>query len=120
MLTCSNCGVLGREGACPGCGEAITARTAAGAARRAVVLLGLALGPMTGCAVSMYGIAVKPDCCETGSDDTSAMVDEDDDGFVDANTGGNDCDDTDPNVTPDAVETAGDGVDSNCDGEDDT
>jgi hypothetical protein len=31
-----------------------------------------------------------------------------------------DCDDDDADVHPDADETPGDGIDSNCDGEDDT
>ena len=31
-----------------------------------------------------------------------------------------DCDDADPDVHPGATETVGDGVDSNCDGNDDT
>lgn len=43
------------------------------------------------------------------------MEDADGDGYED----GLDCDDNDPDVHPDAVETPGDGVDSNCDGEDD-
>ncbi len=57
-------------------------------------------------------------CCETG--DTNSTVDEDEDGFVDENEGGDDCDDSDPDINPDAEEVPGDGVDSNCDGEDDT
>ena len=31
-----------------------------------------------------------------------------------------DCDDENPDIYPNAPETAGDGVDSNCDGQDDT
>ncbi|MFK7930574.1 MAG: MopE-related protein [Myxococcota bacterium] len=30
-----------------------------------------------------------------------------------------DCDDSDPDINPGAIETAGDGVDSDCDGSDD-
>ena len=43
--------------------------------------------------------------------------DDDGDGFSE---GEGDCNDDDPEIHPDAEETAGDGVDSNCDGEDDT
>ena len=42
---------------------------------------------------------------------------EDEDGYTE--TAG-DCDDTDAAIHPNAEETAGDGVDSNCDGADDT
>ena len=39
------------------------------------------------------------------------------DGYTEAE---GDCDDADPEVYPDAEETPGDAIDSNCDGEDDT
>jgi hypothetical protein len=46
--------------------------------------------------------------------------DADEDGYVSEDQGGDDCDDDDPSVHPDADEVPGDGLDSNCDGEDDT
>ena len=53
----------------------------------------------------MYGV---PD---TGS------WDNDGDGFTPED---GDCDDNDPEINPEAREVAGDGIDSNCNGEDDT
>jgi len=67
--------------------------------------VGLALTGVTACAQDGYGIA-KVDA-----------VDDDLDGYF---VPGEDCDDEDPDVNPEAEETPGDGVDSNCDGEDDT
>ncbi len=56
---------------------------------------------------------------ETGSTfvDTSSTEDADGDGY---SPSAGDCDDTLASVHPTADETMGDGVDSNCDGEDDT
>jgi hypothetical protein len=87
---------------CPHCGDSRCAKKPAGALA-AALLLGLA-GCDGGAAVggeAEYGVT---------------LVDADQDGFYE----GEDCDDSDPAVNPDAEETAGDGVDSNCDGEDDT
>jgi hypothetical protein len=47
----------------------------------------------------------------------TAYWDSDGDGFTPDD---GDCDDDNPDIHPDATETPGDGVDSNCDGEDDT
>ena len=52
------------------------------------------------------------------------MTDADGDGFGDANAqspvvAGTDCDDTNPDVNTAATETAGDSIDSNCNGNDD-
>lgn len=46
-------------------------------------------------------------------------TDADGDGFFDKNFSGDDCNDMDKDIHPGAPETAGDGIDSNCDGEDD-
>ncbi len=79
----------------------------------ALAALGLSachFGAETGVFEPAYGIA------ETGRE-----TDADDDGYTRGDdSAGGDCDDSDPNVHPGAEETAGDGVDSNCDGEDDT
>ena len=47
----------------------------------------------------------------------TAYWDGDGDGFTPEE---GDCDDDNPEIHPEATETPGDGVDSNCDGEDDT
>lgn len=117
MLVCSTCGVHARVGACPACGFHNT--TGAGATRVAAVLLGLTLAPMAGCSVAMYGVA-PTDFNQRDTDHAVGDTDEDGDGYVSTDAGGDDCDDTDMDIHPDADEIPGDGVDSNCDGEDDT
>ncbi|MCB9798057.1 MAG: hypothetical protein H6741_35715, partial [Alphaproteobacteria bacterium] len=49
--------------------------------------------------------------------DSSIYADADEDGYSIAD---GDCDDENPDIHPGAEETAGDSVDSNCDGSDDT
>ena len=57
-----------------------------------------------------------------GSDDddddggTETAPDADGDGFLSIEHGGEDCDDDDPNVNPEATETWYDGIDQDCDG----
>ena len=105
LRACSSCSCHYRveDVACPHC------RALPSPLRRpaAAILLGLALG---GCvdkdSVALYGMPY----------DSSMDADADGDGWAAAD----DCDDDNPDVHPEATETAGDGIDSNCDGEDDT
>lgn len=99
MLTVCACGHHRLVGsACPSCGSTagLVGRTAAAA------LLGLTLGACTTeTGQALYGVA---------------MIDEDGDGYPE----GSDCDDTNAAVHPGATETPDDGVDSDCDGGDNT
>jgi hypothetical protein len=104
LTPCSECGAHRRvDDACPSCGAA----PAAANLSKAAWLLGLAL--VAGCGddasdtstMAMYG---------------DAIMDVDGDGYSEDV----DCDDDDAAVHPDADEAPGDGVDSNCDGSDDT
>jgi hypothetical protein len=88
--------------ACPHCGSTCSRYLPAVLAAMALV----ACGDDGKTFVPPYGIA-----------DTTP-VDADGDGYFSTETGGDDCDDTNKDIHPDADETPDDGVDSNCDGED--
>lgn len=95
MNVCNKCGELSRGTTCSHCG---------GRLWRVVVpttLAAIGIVAMTGCvkSVAVYG---------------APAIDEDGDGYYD----GEDCDDQDADIYPGAPETPGDGVDSDCDGED--
>ena len=106
--SCS-CHVATDATACPQCGGALTGGFRDRRLPAAALLMGLALTACTGQnVVAMYGVAIT---------DTSERVDADSDGFFPSE---GDCDDTNADIHPDAPETPGDGVDSNCNEDDDT
>jgi len=58
-------------------------------------------------------------CSDMAGGCTHAPTDGDDDGAVLESCGGDDCDDTNPDVRPGAMEVCGNGVDDDCDGMED-
>ena len=106
---CPACGlpIIGEGTACPSCSQARPRRSKTLTALTAATLLGLVV--TAACernTVALYG-----------APDSGNYDDEDGDGWSPVD---GDCDDTDPDIHPDAEETAGDGIDSNCNDDDDT
>ncbi|MCB9744283.1 MAG: putative metal-binding motif-containing protein [Alphaproteobacteria bacterium] len=111
LIPCPACACHVREAACscPHCGATLKVCQRGYVKTAAAALMGFA-AMSAGCVGQpKYGM---PD---TAID--SVVEDADGDGFTVA---AGDCDDDNADVHPDAEETAGDGVDSNCDGSDDT
>lgn len=105
MAPCTHCGTLHHEGPCPHCGATTVLRRGASTA---VVVLGLLVSG-----------------CDAGTDDSAGTVqalygvtvtDTDGDGYTEPE----DCLEGDDTVHPGAEEVPDDGIDSNCDGDDNT
>lgn len=108
LVACAGCGCHAKhtELTCPHCGASL--RGADGSVPRAAAALLLGLGAVAlGCSSGPF--ASSP---EYGV----AITDSDGDGWEDEA----DCDDANAEIHPEAMETAGDGIDSNCNMDDDT
>lgn len=109
LQSCTTCGrhVRVTELTCPHCG----ADRLAGGRSAAAILLGLTLA---GCGTLDPNMDVQ---AMYGEAETGNQEDADGDGWTVA---AGDCDDDDETIHPDATETPGDEIDSNCDDADDT
>ena len=119
MKVCSNCGTPFPVSICPHCASTHAMRGVAVGA----VLLSLTACPEdddTGEVQALYGaVVVDTAGCETGEVQALYGVSAvDDDGDVYA--ADSDCDDANAAIHPNATELPADGVDSNCDCDDDT
>lgn len=108
LRPCTSCGCHHRvtTPTCPCCGATLSEDGGGRGLTFAAALLGLAVG---------CGDKDDTGHSEPQAEYGVALVDEDDDGY----DTGSDCNDADPSVHPDAADTAGDGIDSDCDGADD-
>ncbi|MBK7760193.1 MAG: hypothetical protein IPI35_28060 [Deltaproteobacteria bacterium] len=69
-------------------------------------------------AMALMGLTLMTSACRVDAlYGAPASVDEDGDGYGDRD---GDCDDSDAAINPGAIDTVDDGVDSNCDGDDNT
>ena len=129
LAPCTRCGqhVFVGSATCPHCGAAFGTTGSPLTLGSTALLLGLTL-----CATACPPVQTKYG--DTGPIDCGTLyADEVGDGYGDPNTGtdgcqaptdyiedSSDCDDTNPDINPEATETPGDGIDSNCNDDDDT
>ena len=115
LVSCPSCDrhVVVSSTECPHCGTSIASGGGKLLTTAAAAMLGLSVGACQ----SAYGVGDSASQAEYGVADTGMLVDDDGDGYSETD---GDCDDANADIHPDAEETAGDGVDSNCDGEDDS
>lgn len=117
LLDCQSCSGFVPPGAalCPCCGESVAPK-AAPISRVTPLRAALGLAATGLMAVSLMACYGLPMC------DSNDKVDNDKDNYfkdvASCYVDEPDCDDTNPNIHPGADDTAGDGIDQNCDGVD--